>query len=290
MDVVAFGWRELLSLKLPERPYLIPHLLYEGSHFVLGGSAKRGKSFIFHGILCSLATGNPLFGNAEFCPPAPSPGILFSQELGPQELQRRWAKYHGVLSAASEARLAENLVIVPRHTALRLDRPGGPVELIAIAEQVARRWGRNPAWIALDPLAKFHLLDENRQQDCAIVSNNMRVLQERFGNPAILFVHHHGHPTETKLLLRHGGGMLRGSTFLYGDVDTIMSLHRLSGLRARSPRFRVDWETRHGQPPASWHIHLDAESVIPYFDSYAVESDTGPADHDASDLNTPQRL
>jgi RecA-family ATPase len=247
-----YQYEDLLSYEEPARPFLIKHLLHPGSKMLMGGTAKRGKSFILHGILYALATGTPLFGNEFLHVPAEFPGILFSQELGPQELKRRWKKYEGLPTTPA---LARNLVVCPKNLDYRLDRDEGITAMREQVYQAAQALGAPVAWIALDPISKLHHANENDQREVGLVMRNIERLQAFAQGAAIIIVHHFGHPNEMSPY-RQGGGRFRGSTHFYADVDTLVTLQRNSPLWAKEPKFTVAFETRHGEPLDSGWIQL----------------------------------
>ena len=255
-----FKFPELLEYQEPQRPYLIKHLLHMGTKLMMGGPAKHGKSFILHGMLYALATGTPLFGNSDF-PTISGPGILFSQELGPQELKRRWTI--GYATDPMRDLLDRNLTICPRDYRISLDDQRGQDFMETIIFEVCNRLQGPLAWIALDPISKFHTGKENDFESVAKLMRRVEGLQYRAGGAAVILVHHFGHASESKSLYRVGAQLFRGSTHFIADVDTAFTLDRTSPPNARAPYFICDFVTRHGEPiPRGW-IQLDGDSVRP---------------------------
>ena len=255
-----FQFPELLEYQEPQRPYLIKHLLHAGTKMMMGGPAKHGKSFILHGMLYHLATGTPLFGNQEF-PTIAGPGILFSQELGPQELKRRWTI--GYATDPLRHMLDRNLTICPRDHRIHLDSDTGQLFMETIIFEVCNRLKEPLSWIALDPISKFHTGSENDFEAVSKLMHRIEGLQYRAGGAAAILVHHFGHASEAKSLYRVGAQLFRGSTHFIGDVDTAFTLDRRSPSNCRNPKFICDFITRHGEPiPRCW-IQLDGDSVRP---------------------------
>ena len=268
----TYRYDELLAHEEEIPPVLIEGLLNRGSKLILGGEAKKGKSFVLHSILYALATGTPLFGNPDFVVPEAVPGILFSQELGFGELKRRWSKY---ATAGGVQKLTENLFLTPKDAHLYIDTSEGETLFWRYIEALIKR-DVKPAWIAIDPISKIHSRNENAQEDVAKILYKLDRLQADFGSLAIILVHHHGHPTlEKKQAGRTGGALLRGSSYFYADADTLVTLDRLSPMNAKSPLFRIEFETRHGEPIQPGWVRLNGDTALTNWEKYLPASEEG---------------
>ena len=248
----VFTLDELFQYREQLPPVLIERLLYSGTKLILGGQAKTGKSFLLHNLLHSLATGSPVFGCDQLPVPEPQPGILFSQELGDHALRGRWLK---LLDLPRMELLRRNILVAPRDARYRLDSPSGLGAINYTLNKAAEKLGRI-AWIAIDPISKIHALNENEQHNVAAVVRELDTLQQNFGNPGIIFVHHHGKMTQEKKELLHGGSLLRGSSHWHADADSIVTIGRVSPMEAHSPRFELRFETRHGEPLGVGRVQL----------------------------------
>lgn len=258
----AYSLDDLAAYREERPPVLISRLLTRGSKLFLAAKSKSQKSFVLHSLLYALGTGTPVFGCPEFTVPQPEPGVLFSQELGAAELQRRWVTLLADRLAPDVLRLLrENVFLLPRNLTFRLESQRGRAEMMAAIQSVVERTGR-VSWIALDPISKLHTLNENEQHQVSLIIRGIEEIQEHFEKPAVIAVHHHGHPTEMKLMYRSAGALMRGSSYIYQDADCVVTLHRRSPAHARSPVFTLEFETRMGEPLLPGRIQLDGDSML----------------------------
>jgi len=239
------------------RPALIGRgILPERTKLIIGGAPKIGKSYIVLNVALGLASGTPLFG-AKYrsgVPVFPVPHavrvLYVEQEIGDSSLRKR---LRALITADHAAEL--ELYLKSRDTKMRMDTPEGRDFLDAEIGAC------KPRVVIIDPLAKFHLSDENSAQHMGAV---MRVADhwiEEHGC-AVIIVHHTGHPNPQ--FPRRGGDRLRGSTAVYGDADTIISVDRQSPATTKEPIFKLDFETRHDEPLEPVYIKKLKSGMISY--------------------------
>lgn len=241
---------------------------------IVGGSPKTRKSFLVNGMMHALAAGTPVFGNPAFSVPHPTRGLLFSQELHPAELIRRWRMY---LGSDPPAEWCGGLVVVPRDAGVRLDTAAGMECMADYLRRGSEALGHYPDWAVLDPISKFHVLNENDQQSVAILMRNIERLQQSFGGFAAIIIHHFGHPTEEKMMYRRTAALLRGSTHFHADLDAAIAVfyntpadeHKLD------PTLRLEFETRHGAPVPMARVKLDGETTRTLWRGYASDNQEG---------------
>lgn len=207
---------------------------------VIGGAPKANKSFIALNIALNLAKGEHVF-NAHYnnsCPVLPVRRkyriLYFEQEIGPDGLRDRLNNItQGELDPSIE------LFIKSRDMQMRLDTPEGRE---VIDKEIAET---KPDVIIFDPLAKFHLQDENSAQGMgAIMRAGDRIIEKH--NTAIIYVHHIGKPGGENE--KRGGDRLRGSSAVFADVDTLILVDRQGASNVKEPIIKMEMELRRGEP------------------------------------------
>lgn len=236
---MALSVREFMDLEPPPIPYLVGRgVLPVRGKLILGAPPKANKSFIAINMGLALAEGRPLFnavyksGTPVFPVIKPCRVLYIEQELGQTGLKQRLA---GILLENRP----ENFFIKTRDTALRLDTEPG---IAVIRGEVAQV---KPDVVIFDPLAKFHLEDENSAQGMGFVMRNLDHLIQDFGT-AVIVIHHTKKPNDE--YPSRGGDRLRGSSAVFADVDSLMEIERLSGESVKEPILKLGFELRHGEP------------------------------------------
>lgn len=207
---------------------------------VLGAPPKTGKSFLIINIARDLAIGRHLFGavyaNGTPVFPVKKPcRVLYTEnEIGPVSLQERLKGLCGDHPAQDIP-----LFIKSRDVGMRLDTEEGVKLLRREIEEV------KPDVVIFDPLAKYNLSDENSAQEMGAVMRQLDHFVADYG-VATIVIHHTGHPNP--MYPRRGGDKLRGSTAIYGDADTIVTVDRKSSESVREPVLELAFELRCGEP------------------------------------------
>jgi RecA-family ATPase len=188
----------------------------------------------------SMALGQPLFkatyksGTPVLPVTGPCKILYIEAELGPDGLQGRLRNIVADLNPA-----ALEMFVTTRDTAMRLDTPEGFERIKAEVGEV------RPDVLIIDPMAKFHLQDENSAQEMGYVMRMVDHLVEDFGC-AVILVHHLKKPNEDHPA--RGGDRLRGSSAVFADVDTVVELERLSDENVKEPILKMNFEMRRGEP------------------------------------------
>ena len=198
-------WRLLTVdevLNMPRPKWLIEGILKEGTLAVLYGEPKSTKSFVALDWAASLSEGDDWF---DFTTPHPR-DVVYVQAESPWGLGDR-------LKAWREARgtKPERLRFL-YHPINMLDASDRESLVTLIREEAV-----NPGLIILDTMARtFGGGDENSASDMGAFVRNADLLKEELGT-AILVVHHPGRN------VKRGP---RGSTALYGALDTMMLMEK----------------------------------------------------------------
>jgi RecA-family ATPase len=242
--------REFLETKFIPQPYIIGRgILPVRGKAIIAGPPKANKSFFILNLMLDIAKGRNIFG-AEYKSGAPLMPVdkawrvlYLEQEMGEQGLLERLRgkeDHPGLISEYSSEELAAlDIHIKPRNTAMRLDTPDGRDYINSEIATV------KPDVVFLDPMAKFHLSDENSSQDMGMVMRAADHLIEDHGC-AIVLVHHVG--KENIENPRRGGARLRGSSAIFGDIDTFIEIQRRSNEHHLEPVLEVTFELRRGEP------------------------------------------
>lgn len=210
---------------------------------VLGGPAKRNKSFLAINMGLDIARGRPIFGakyngpeQKSVLPVTKSWRVLYiEQEIGEVGLDDR---LKGMFSDY-EAALGLPFFICSRDLGLKLDTKEGREAIEREIQEV------RPEVLILDPLKEFHNLNENSAQEMGWVLGACTAWQDKYKLSTIL-IHHAGHVDPDRK--REGGEVLRGSTAIYGNADTIIIVEAKSPLSAPEPVLKLTFELRRGEP------------------------------------------
>ena len=209
---------------------------------ILGGHPKANKSWVAMNMAFDIAEGLPLFaaqysnGTPVFPVTKPCKVLYIEQELGDIGTKDRM---RGLLEARGLDPEGLQLWLKTKDMAMRVDTPEGRV---AIAKEID---SVRPDVTFLDPMAKFHLSDENSAQHMgAVMRVGDRWIQD-YGT-ALVWVHHVG--KESAEHPRRGGDRLRGSSAIFADTDTFVEVKNRSGVTNREPVLELDFELRRGEP------------------------------------------
>lgn len=207
---------------------------------VIGGAPKANKSFIAMNMALAMAKGENCFdayypNKAPVMPVHDKFKILYlEQEIGEDGLRNRLLNIcQGELDPAIQ------LFIKSRDLSLRLDSEEGRALIEAEVAEV------NPDVVIFDPLAKFHLLDENSNQHMGAIMRAGDRIVEKFGS-ALIYVHHTAkeNPDQEK----RGGNRLRGASAVFADVDTVILVDRQGSNDVKEPILKLELEMRRGEP------------------------------------------
>jgi RecA-family ATPase len=226
---------------------------------VIGGEPKARKSYFALNVALDLARGRPLFGafydedtgmnqKPVFPVMRPYKVLYIENEIGHEGLQERILPMVG---GVTDDPLP--FYITSRDLSLRMDEDKGKK---LIAEQIASVM---PEVVIIDPLAKFHHLDENSSQEMGYV---LRTGDEwiRDFNCSVIYIHHTGHANPQAP--RMGGDRLRGSTAIFGDADSIIIIENTSGKNAPEPTLKLTFELRRGKPLRDHSLKVNLDGNI----------------------------
>ena len=279
---------ELLYDFLQHESKPVPHIIGRGvlpvqSKCVIGGPPKANKSFVALNMAMCMAQGRHIFGayynnGTPVLPCNKKFRVLyFEQEIGPDGLRDRLhAMTNGELDPSIE------LFIKSRDMQMRLDMDSGRELIAAECAEV------KPDVVIFDPLAKFHLYDENSAQQMGAVMRAGDKLVEKFGT-AIIYIHHTAKPgaEDTK----RGGDRLRGSSAVFADVDTLILVDRQGASNVREPVIKLEMELRRGEPIETIYLKRNRFGICEYIgETNRERSAPAPKIPVASEFPPPSHL
>lgn len=263
---------DFLRTPILPQPFVIGRgILPVMGKMILGGTPKSGKSFLLLNMMIDLAMGRNLFsayypsGTPVFPVARPWRVLYLEQELGEQGMLERFLGKDGdpgILTGYTDDDLRDvPLFVRPRTTKMRLDTDDGHKY---IADEIAACKGEV---VFGDPMAKFHLGEENDSQEMGAVLRGVDHLIEDF-KISWGFVHHTVKPPLDPRFARHGGDKLRGSSAIFGDVDTVIDLVTLSPEDAQEAVFQLGFETRRGKPIEKITLLRKGDGTCEYLENY----------------------
>lgn len=225
-----------------------PHVIGRGllpkkGQMVIAGSPKSNKSWIALNLAIALANGSPPFlakykSDTQVFPIYGENKVLyFDMEMSEEGIKDRCRA--GLLS--EEAAFGLKLAFCPRDFRFRVDTSEGRK---LIEEEIA---AEKPSVVIFDPLAQVNGGDENDSRAMGDVMRFGGFLCDTYSTSNI-FIHHTAKPGFDPSNQRHGGDRLRGSSALYGAVDTVVLVDRISTEEVPQPAIRLSFELRRGKP------------------------------------------
>jgi RecA-family ATPase len=200
---------DLPSDEIAER-WLVETIWCANSVGVIGGAPKCAKTWLGLDIALSVATGTPCLG--EYNVPERGPVLVYLAEDALRSVRER---LDGIARHRSLDLEAVEIQVITAPV-LRLDQD----------EDRGRLWetarGLWPRLLLLDPLVRFHSIDENRASEVAELLAYFRSLQRELGL-SVLLVHHTRKNTAEGVAAGQG---LRGSGDIHAFGDSNLYLRR----------------------------------------------------------------
>lgn len=223
---------------------------------VIGGQPKHNKSFVVLQMILNLARGENIFtakydSGVPVLPVTKRQRVLYiEQEIGEEGMRERLLPM-----LQGEVGIGLDLYVKSRDMDLRLDTPEGK---LAIAAEIA---ACKPDVVILDPLAEFQLINENSAQEMGATLRVCKRWIDKY-KTSIVIVHHVGKQSEENP--KQGGDKLRGSSALFGAVDTFIGVTRKSEASHPTPILELEFEIRRGKPLHSMFVRREESGLITY--------------------------
>jgi hypothetical protein len=222
----------------------------------IGGEPKANKSYVVLNMCLDLARGRDIFGGkyhdgSPAMPVAKPYRVLYiEQEIGEEGLKERLLPM-----LSGEVPYGLDFYIKSRDMTMRLDTPEGR---LAIEQQIVMC---KPDIVVFDPLAEFQLINENSAQEMGMTVRVLKRWIESYGI-SIILVHHVGKPGFEDP--RTGGNKLRGSSALFGAVDTFIGVSRKSESSHPAPTLELEFELRRGKPLQNFTIRREESGLVTF--------------------------
>jgi DNA-binding transcriptional ArsR family regulator len=208
-----------------------------------------GKSLFVIQMAVDLALGRTFLG--QYGVPEPAKVVYIQGEISDDQIEARLEAMKRGLSPAETQCLHERLLLL-NTTDLKLSNPVDVEELVRMVAEVG-----DVRVLIIDPLIKFHSLEENSASEMQRLFDALDQLRSRL-KVSVVIVHHHGHGRQD----RDGATRLRGSTALFGYVDSALSLEAVG----KGGAVRLTFELRNGANPDPVVLSRDMDTLC-----YAVE-------------------
>jgi RecA-family ATPase len=238
---------------------------------VLGGPPKSNKSFVGLNIGIALAKGLPIFGamGADGKPLLPvykkCKVLYLEQEIGDDGARNR---LNGIVGGELDPDIP--FFIKSRDMQMRLDTEEGRKLIDAEVAEV------RPDVVIFDPLAKFHLLDENSAQHMGAIMRAGDKLIEKYGT-ALMYIHHTGKENADPDMARRGGNRLRGSSAVFADVDTLILIDRQGASTTKEPTIKLEFEVRQDEPLDNIFVRRLKSGICQYLPPFKREKPVEPS-------------
>jgi hypothetical protein len=219
---------------------MLGNLIDRGGAVLISGPQKIGKSLFGSQLALSLAAGTPFLGMATGTERYRT--LILQAEVSPKRMKERFAKQVGELSALALSRV-ENACVF---SSIRLDSNEGRDTVRSWVEQ------HKPDLLIVDPLANFHIGNENEAQDMRRVTAALDEVREM--GVAVVLVHHHGKSSVERSNVGHKS---RGSSVLPGWYDSHFSLEWAEFGKT----VRLRFELRHDETPEDKILRLNRDTL-----------------------------
>jgi len=236
---------KLVSMKIEEPKWLVEDIWTWGSHGIIGGEPKTGKSTLALALGLAVASGQPFLGKFEVGDQGP---VLMVQEENTEALLQDWTRKFMHFTDIMETDIPMRIV-----TKAGFDLAVEEHREI-LETDIAKT---KPKLVILDPLAMmFGQADLDKSYAIAPYLRWIIQVGHTY-NCAIALVHHTGKRTQNTVG-RRAGQRLLGSTALHGFVNSALYTSRIDAHRDNWMGVQVEREFRETEPmPAlnlSWHF------------------------------------
>ena len=222
------GLNELLSDdSSPPKPVIDNGVLLDGTLLLLIGPPKSKKTFLTMNLALSIASGSDFSG---FKIPKPKKVLYLLAEGGFYPTRDR-------LKKMAKGKNQNLFVGFPHY--LPINTEDGYHSLYNLVKEV------NPDVLILDPLIKFHDVDENSASQMSDVLGKIRTMMAEL-KLSVIIVHHTG-----KVASRGG----RGSSVIVGDYDSCIEI-----CKSDNGNVSLKFDMRHVETPPIKKIRFNPDT------------------------------
>lgn len=247
---------QFLLAPIPEPIPLITGLFNENEFMLEGGVKGSHKTTLMMNMGLACGTGVEFLG---FKPARPLRFLMIQQELNEGEFQKR------LRAAVARGNFDTDNFFPYTGTAnpIKLLDKDGFKRLITIIEKF------KPDIIGLDPLSKFHRVNESDPRVWGEIRDVIHFLKVTYS--AVVLSQHFTskRPKDDPTAPVEAAGWFRGHTVLSDSADALFCLHRLPGQKD-NPRLQLPYESynmveielRNGRWPARFATEMDESSFL----------------------------
>ena len=229
----------------PPEPIIGNGVLLDQTMLVIIGKAKSMKTFLGLNMVLAIASGRPL-GNF---PIERKATVLYLSAEGGYYPAR--ARIKTIARGIDEEAL--NRIIYPDKVNYSIDNDASYKMLRKLIENI------KPEVLVLDPLIRFHSVDENSSQGMNIIFRRIRELMKDF-KLSVIIIHHTG-----KVVSKGG----RGSSVINGEYDSAIYVFK------QADHHRFEFDMRHVEAPAPMKYIFNKETL--WFQSL-IEDESSPVE------------
>jgi hypothetical protein len=200
---------DLLAREIPDPLWHVDDMIAGGGCTMVPGTPKSAKSLLMLDLAVATATGGKWLGRKVNCP---GTVLLMDCETSARRMKERierLRKGRGLLRAD-----LGNLHVLRSPPPL-LNRDENLNVLRALV------WSEEPALVIVDPLIRFHDLEENSAAEMSTLLTGLRSLTQETGTTLVV-VHHMSKVTEGRRL----GQAIRGTSDFHGWYDSAIGVTR----------------------------------------------------------------
>lgn len=233
------------------------NLLPVKGKLLIAGPPKTNKSWIGLNMALDLAKGKPLFGayaketKRPIFPVYQKCRVLFLEaEMGRSGTRDRLKQM-----LLPEQALGLDVYLKTRDVTLRMDTQEGKD---AIEAEIATV---RPDVCFADPMAKYHGVKEDSSEEMGRILRFTDYLIEKY-NLSWVWTHHTTKPSVENP--RQGGDRIRGSSAIFGDMDSIILVNRKSANDNPEPVLELTFELRRSEPMRAKYLKRHRSGLVTY--------------------------
>jgi hypothetical protein len=258
-DVVQFETTADLD-KAEPLEFAVDRILPVGGMLLVTGPSKTGKSLLVTDMALLLA-GCPGLVMESFKVRRPGK-VVYAQA----EVSRGSLKYRLALIADSRKEIWKDLPIEFLNKSFDL---ASPKNVSSIANGLRKS---KVDYFIVDPLARFHHMNENKQGDMAMVLKSLETIAKEGGCTGTILVHHHGKPVADGE--REGVHRIRGASVIgdWGNAHVLLQkkYNKITGKKY----VRAEFELRDAEEPTPINLMLNKDTLR--FHEYSEDNDKLP--------------
>lgn len=247
-------------LTAPEEP--VPYLIGNGllpikGKLLIAGAPKTNKSWIALNMALDLARGQPIFNALAKESQKPifpvykrSKVLVLEAEMGRQGTKERMRQL-----VTPENSLGLDVYLKTRDVSLRMDTQEGKD---AIEAEVSSCM---PNVVFADPMSKYHGVKEDSSEEMGRILRFTDYLIEKY-NVSWVWTHHTSKPSTENP--RQGGDRIRGTSAIFGDMDSLILVNRKSAQDNPEPVLELTFELRRSEPMRTKFLKRRKNGTVEY--------------------------